>query len=248
MAKVKINWPPMSMKAEGEDAAVLAQAEQFLKYVKEAHKISFDVLPTIFRDGCRDPEEGVGEPECVGCNDDCESCETYENANSVKPLTEPEEVAPGAQWDVVAIYDNAGIPSIMHHSNRFGGLATHTVNVADAAMELCETNHAFKDCDKNAVLVAALLHDICKVNKYHETAFHKYGYEDRGLLGHGEESVIMAQRFIKLTGKEIIAVRWHMGAYCGRESWDTLGTAYDRYPEVLCLHFADMIATHYDER
>lgn len=114
MAKVKINWPPMSMKAEGEDAAVLAQAEQFLKYVKEAHKISFDVLPTIFRDGCRDPEEGVGEPECVGCNDDCESCETYEKANSVKPLTEPEEVAPGAQWDVVAIYDNAGIPSIMH--------------------------------------------------------------------------------------------------------------------------------------
>lgn len=65
MAKVKINWPPMSMKAEGEDAAVLAQAEQFLEYVKEAHKISFDVLPTIFRDGCRDPEEGVGEPECV---------------------------------------------------------------------------------------------------------------------------------------------------------------------------------------
>lgn len=53
MAKVKINWPPMSMKAEGEDAAVLAQAEQFLKYVKEAHKISFDVLPTIFRDGFR---------------------------------------------------------------------------------------------------------------------------------------------------------------------------------------------------
>lgn len=138
--------------------------------------------------------------------------------------------------------------SIKHHSNRFGGLVTHTVNVADAAMELCETNHAFKDCDKNAVLVAALLHDICKVNKYHETAFHKYGYEDRGLLGHGEESVIMAQRFIKLTGKEIIAIRWHMGAYCGKESWDTLGTAYDRYPEVLYLHFADMIATHYDER
>lgn len=41
--------------------------------------------------------------------------------------------------------------SIKHHSNRFGGLVTHTVNVADAAMELCETNHAFKDCDKNAV-------------------------------------------------------------------------------------------------
>lgn len=86
MAKVKINWPPMSMKAEGEDAAVLAQAEQFLKYVKEAHKISFDVLPTIFRDGCRDPEELDDEDD-----------------EDVEPLTEPEEVAPGAQWDVVAI-------------------------------------------------------------------------------------------------------------------------------------------------
>lgn len=101
MAKVKINWPPMSMKAEGEDAAVLAQAEQFLKYVKEAHKISFDVLPTIFRDGCRDPEELDDEDD-----------------EDVEPLTEPEEVAPGAQWDVVAIYDNAGIPSIMHRFRR----------------------------------------------------------------------------------------------------------------------------------
>lgn len=101
MAKVKINWPPMSMKAEGEDAAVLAQAEQFLEYVKEAHKISFDVLPTIFRDGCRDPEELDDEDD-----------------EDVEPLTEPEEVAPGAQWDVVAIYDNAGIPSIMHRFRR----------------------------------------------------------------------------------------------------------------------------------
>ena len=101
MAKVKINWPPMSMKAEGEDAAVLAQAEKFLEYVKEAHKISFDVLPTIFRDGCRDPEELDDEDD-----------------EDVEPLTEPEEVAPGAQWDVVAIYDNAGIPSIMHRFRR----------------------------------------------------------------------------------------------------------------------------------
>lgn len=26
--------------------------------------------------------------------------------------------------------------------------------------------------------------------------------------------------------------------------WDTLSKVYDRYPEVLCLHMADMIATH----
>lgn len=28
---------------------------------------------------------------------------------------------------------------------------------------------------------------------------------------------------------------------------NTLSAVYDRYPEALCLHFADMIATHYDE-
>ena len=95
--------PPdaLTLDVRAADAAVLAQAEQFLKYVKEAHKISFDVLPTIFRDGCRDPEELDDEDD-----------------EDVEPLTEPEEVAPGAQWDVVAIYDNAGIPSIMHRFRR----------------------------------------------------------------------------------------------------------------------------------
>ena len=34
------------------------------------------------------------------------------------------------------------------------------------------------------------------------------------------------------------------GAYTGERDWDTLSKAYDRYPEVLCLHMADMLATH----
>lgn len=50
-----------------------------------------------------------------------------------------------------------------------------------------------------------------------------------------------------MTAREIVAIRWHMGAYSGSQDWDTLSAVYDRYPEALCLHFADMIATHYDE-
>lgn len=44
-----------------------------------------------------------------------------------KPITQPQTVADGVQWDVVAIYDNAGLPSIMHRFRRvtneelFGG-------------------------------------------------------------------------------------------------------------------------------
>lgn len=111
--------------------------------------------------------------------------------------------------------------SIKHHSNHPGGLCEHSVCVAEAAMELCRTNHAFKKCHRNEVLAAALLHDYCKVGKYRDKGKGEYEYFDAGLVGHGEGSVIMAQQYIKLTAREIVAIRWHMGAYSGSQDWDT---------------------------
>ena len=52
----------------------------------------------------------------------------------------------------------------------------------------------------------------------------------------------LAQKYI--TEKETLAIRWHMGAYTGQQDWDTLSKVYDRCPEALCVHMADMIATH----
>lgn len=49
--------------------------------------------------------------------------------------------------------------SANHHLNVPGGLLIHSLNVAKAAMELCEAER-FAQCDKNAVLTAALLHDV----------------------------------------------------------------------------------------
>ena len=123
--------------------------------------------------------------------------------------------------------------SIKHHSNHPGGLCEHSVCVAEAAMELCRTNHAFKKCHRNEVLAAALLHDYCKVGKYRDKGNGEYEYFDAGLVGHGEGSVIMAQQYIKLTAREIVAIRWHMGAYSGSQDWDTLSAVYDRYPEAV---------------
>ena len=85
------------------------------------------------------------------------------------------------------------------------------------------------------------------MGKYRDKGNGEYEYFDAGMVGHGEGSVIMAQQYIKLTAREIVAIRWHMGAYSGSQDWDTLSAVYDRYPEAMCLHFADMIATHYDE-
>lgn len=134
--------------------------------------------------------------------------------------------------------------SAKHHLNVPGGLLLHSLNVARAALELCENMPQFAGCDKNAVLTAALLHDVCKAGNYIQKPDGSYQYRDTDLLGHGEASVINIQHWIHLTEKEVLAIRWHMGAYTGERDWDTLSKAYDRYPEVLCLHMADMIATH----
>lgn len=116
--------------------------------------------------------------------------------------------------------------------------------MARTALELCEKMPQFAKCDTNAVLTAALLHDVCKTGKYIKKPDGGYQYRDTELLGHGEESVIRIQNWIHLTDKEILAIRWHMGAYTGERDWNTLSKVYDRCPEALCLHMADMIATH----
>ena len=95
---------------------------------------------------------------------------------------------------------------------------------------------------------AALLHDICKMGKYKGTQSDGFQYQDNRMLGHGEESVIMAQQYMKLTDKEILCIRWHMGAYTGERDWNTLSRVYDTCPEAMCLHMADMIATYILEK
>lgn len=109
MAKVKLDYMSLSMRVEGDDDMVRELSGRFLDMAEKygAPGVFFNVPPSIFEDGCRDPEEL--------------------NTEDIKPLTVPKEVAPGADWDVVAIYDDAGIPSIMHRFRRmsnkelFGG-------------------------------------------------------------------------------------------------------------------------------
>lgn len=96
--------------------------------------------------------------------------------------------------------------SANHHLNVPGGLLIHSLNVAKAAMELCEAEQ-FAQCDKNVVLTAALLHDVCKAGKYIAKPEGGYRYRDTRMLGHGEESVILIQHWMYLTEKETLATR-----------------------------------------
>ena len=76
-----------------------------------------------------------------------------------------------------------------------------------------------------------------------------YKYKDEDPLGHGEKSVIMALKYIKLTDEELYAIRWHMGAFdCeSPRNTSTLSRALEKHPLVLAICEADTESTYFIE-
>ena len=122
--------------------------------------------------------------------------------------------------------------STVFHLNNEGGLVEHSLNVCKVALKVRETMIEFdrtleNKLPKDSVIIAALLHDMCKADIYKKaTKWQKNskgqweGYDGYDVdysnlpLGHGEKSVIMAlQSGLKLTKDEILAIRWHMHAW-----------------------------------
>ena len=122
--------------------------------------------------------------------------------------------------------------STVFHLNNEGGLVEHSLNVCKVALKVRETMIEFDSTlenklPKDSVIIAALLHDMCKADIYKKaTKWQKdskgqwVGYDGYDVdysnlpLGHGEKSVIMAlQSGLKLTKDEILAIRWHMHAW-----------------------------------
>lgn len=69
-------------------------------------------------------------------------------------------------------------------------------------------------------------------------------------LGHGEKSIIQIMRYMQLTEEEMLAIRWHMGAFDSTVkggSYD-MNYAFAQSRLAAMLHIADMMATHLDER
>ena len=147
--------------------------------------------------------------------------------------------------------------STKYHLNVRGGLCEHSINVYCALMDLC-TNYSY-DIVKNTetLTIVSLFHDVCKTNFYKPTLISKkvngqwvqtQGFEidDKFPIGHGEKSVIIIQQHMRLTIEEMLAIRWHMGA------WDTavkggeyaFSTAQACKKLVTLLHCADTIASH----
>lgn len=137
------------------------------------------------------------------------------------------------------------------------GLVMHSISVFNVMME----KHFDESVDSvESFAVTALLHDLCKANFYKESTRNVkndetgkwekvpyYTIEDAFPYGHGEKSVFLIERFMRLKVDEAMAIRWHMGSFEGNEGY-TMSQAYEKYPLAVKLHLADMESTYLREK
>ena len=122
--------------------------------------------------------------------------------------------------------------STKFHLSILGGLMLHSWNVCNTALMLRDQMILMKPelqekLPIDSVIIASLLHDVCKSDIYKETLLNRKndqgfwekvpGYEadcSNFPMGHGEKSVIMLVTMgLKLTKDEMLAIRWHMTAW-----------------------------------
>ena len=108
--------------------------------------------------------------------------------------------------------------------------------------------------------ICALLHDLCKAQFYKVSTrnvkneqtgqWEKVPYfaiEDQFPYGHGEKSVFLIERKMRLKIEEAMAIRWHMGEF-GDKNSNVISQAYDKYPLAVKLHLADLESTFLREK
>lgn len=98
--------------------------------------------------------------------------------------------------------------------------------------------------------IVSLLHDLCKMDAYTKQEDGTYRASRKFPAGHGEKSVFIILPFMELSEEEILAIRWHMGAYdfCAKGGSYDLNNTFNQSRLAVMLHIADMEATHFDER
>ena len=153
--------------------------------------------------------------------------------------------------------------STRYHGAYEGGLLRHSLNVYECLVEYLARERVQQKYGLNvsaeSAAIAALLHDICKVNFYTVSMRNAkneqtgqwekvpyYTINDTLPYGHGEKSVYMISGFMRLTREEAMAIRWHMG-FSGIEDKNTIGKALEMYPLAFALSVADMEASYFLE-
>ncbi len=149
--------------------------------------------------------------------------------------------------------------STRFHGACESGLVLHSLNVYHALRE-----RYFEEGDsEESFAICGLLHDLCKANFYKPGTRNvknevtgqwekvpTYSIEDAFPYGHGEKSVYLIERFMRLRTAEAVAIRWHMGGFDDsvRGGSRAMGEAFYQYPLAVKLHLADLTATYLLEK
>ena len=145
--------------------------------------------------------------------------------------------------------------STRYHGAHEGGLVEHSLNVYDCLADMAERlkeRYGIEYTDES-IAIAALLHDVCKVNFY-KTSYRNvkdetgrwqsvpyYTIEDTLPYGHGEKSAYIVSAYMRLTRDEAFAIRYHMG-FSGTEDPGNVGRALEMFPLAYATCCADMEA------
>lgn len=135
--------------------------------------------------------------------------------------------------------------STKYHGAYEGGLFDHSFETAKALVDLTKNNGLTWERPESPYIVG-MFHDLCKCDNYvKDFESDKWVYNPEIIIpGHGEKSVMILQKYARLTDEEIACIRWHMGAYeTDTKMWTYYGNAIEKYPNVLYTHTADMIAS-----
>ena len=161
--------------------------------------------------------------------------------------------------------------SANHHLNVEGGLLEHSLNTCKAALAIYEGLKPLdpsmeKEVRRDSIILSSLLHDVCKsdiykrlvkkrknnVGQWEDVEGYSVSYKNFP-MGHGEKSVILLLcNGLSLYDDEMLAIRWHMGAWGinmnSFEDQRCYDTSRKLYPLVSIIQAADGLAASILER
>ena len=149
--------------------------------------------------------------------------------------------------------------STRYHGACEAGLVMHSLNVYNVLRD----RFGSEGESPESLAICGLLHDVCKINFYKAgtrnvkndatgewTKVPTYNVQDAFPFGHGEKSVYLVERFMRLKPAEAVAIRWHMGGFddAVRGGSYAISDAWRNYPLAVMLHIADLEATYLLEK
>ena len=126
--------------------------------------------------------------------------------------------------------------STRFHGCYEGGLADHSLGVYELMKELCPNGIAEVTgsgqkplpMDSNTIIIATLLHDVCKVGAYIGNE-KPYKWNKSQPKGHATLSIERIKKFIELSELEELMIRYHMGVYGLNEFYEKGGWQSGEY-------------------